>query len=158
MKSHQIVSISPASDDLSQPIDDYHAISTPKPPAALSREAKNWWREIVTEYGIADSGGLLLLRTALEALDRMRQAQKAIKKDGATVLDRFEQPKPHPLLTIERDSACGNDSRTEGIKPGCYSAARPRRPAGWHLMTTNVKRRSRRHSCPGCRMNCASTF
>lgn len=104
MKSHQIVSISPASDDLSQPIDDYHAITIPKPTAALSREAKNWWREIVTEYGIADSGGLLLLRTALEALDRMRQAQKAIKTDGAVVRDRFGQPKPHPLLTIERDS------------------------------------------------------
>jgi hypothetical protein len=34
----------------------------------------------------------------------MREAQDAIKRDGATVMDRFKQPKAHPLLTVERDS------------------------------------------------------
>ena len=94
----------PADDDPHLPGGTGIDLQPPAPPAGLSREAKKWWREITDEYGISDSGGLLLLRTALEALDRMRQAQKAIKKDGATVLDRFEQRKPHPLLVIERDS------------------------------------------------------
>lgn len=58
----------------------------------------------MSEYGIDDDAGLLLLQTALEAFDRMRQCQKAIRKDGAQVKDRFDQLKPHPLLNVERDS------------------------------------------------------
>jgi len=34
-----------------------------------------------------DAGGLLVLRTALEALDRMRDAQAQILEDGAMVTD-----------------------------------------------------------------------
>lgn len=73
-------------------------------PKDISAEAKQWWDRIVSEYGIDDDAGLLLLQTALEAFDRMRQCQKAIRKDGAQVKDRFDQLKPHPLLNVERDS------------------------------------------------------
>ena len=76
-------------------------------PKTLSPEAKDWWRKLVTEYGIEDDAGLLLLQTALESLDLMRTAQRAIKKDGATVRDRWAQVKPHPLLSVERDSRAG---------------------------------------------------
>ena len=73
-------------------------------PEHLSKEAQEWWEKIVSEYGIDDNGGLLLLQTGLEAFDRMKQAQRRIKKDGAQVKDRFGQFKAHPLLTVERDS------------------------------------------------------
>lgn len=73
-------------------------------PKTLSPEAGRWWSRLVEEYGISDAGGLLLLQTAFEAFGRMREAQEAIKRDGATVQDRFGQVKPHPLLTTERDS------------------------------------------------------
>ena len=76
-------------------------------PTGLSKEAKAWWRRLVSDYGIEDSGGELLLETALTALDRMRAAQKAIAKDGATVRDRWGQVKPHPLLPVERDARSG---------------------------------------------------
>ena len=76
----------------------------PAPPKKLSREAKKWWREIQAEFSIEDQAGLLLLQTAMEALDRLREAQRVIKEEGPVVLDRFEQQKPHPLLTTERDS------------------------------------------------------
>ena len=46
----------------------------------------------------------MLLQTALEALDRMRDCQRAIAADGLTVKDRFDKPKPHPLLVTERDA------------------------------------------------------
>ncbi len=75
-----------------------------KAPTHLSREAKSWWRDIVAAYEIDDEGGHLLLATALEAFDRMRGAQAEIKRDGATVLDRFEQRKAHPAIQTERDS------------------------------------------------------
>ena len=76
-------------------------------PKALSREAKGWWQRLVAEYGLDDEAGLLLLQTALEAFDRMRSAQAAIEKDGASVLDRWGQVKPHPLLAAERDARSG---------------------------------------------------
>lgn len=76
----------------------------PKPPRHLSREAKRLWREIQESYVIDDKAGTLLLQTALEAFDRMREYQAQIKKDGPVILDRFEQPKAHPLLATERDS------------------------------------------------------
>ena len=75
-----------------------------KAPSHLSKAAQQWWERIQNEYDISDQAGRLLLQTALEAHDRMKQAQAAIKSDGATVKDRFGQDKGHPLLTTERDS------------------------------------------------------
>jgi P27 family predicted phage terminase small subunit len=75
-----------------------------KPPKNLSREAKNLWRKIQDEYQITDEAGLLILATGLEAFDRMRQAQTILEAEGMTTLDRFQQPRPHPAATIERDS------------------------------------------------------
>ena len=40
----------------------------------------------------------------MEAFDRMKLAAAEIARDGQTIIDRFEQPKPHPLLATERDS------------------------------------------------------
>lgn len=70
----------------------------------LSREAKRLEKRLVTEYQIVDSGGLAILQTALEAFDRMRDCQRVIQVDGATVRDRWGQVKPHPLLATERDA------------------------------------------------------
>jgi P27 family predicted phage terminase small subunit len=76
----------------------------PKPPKRLSTEGKAWWRKLVAEYGIEDQAGLLLLQTALEAFDRMRDAQRVVAAEGMTTTDRFGQIKAHGLLTVERDN------------------------------------------------------
>jgi P27 family predicted phage terminase small subunit len=73
-------------------------------PAGLSAEARRWWRQLVEEYEIEDSGGRLILLTMFEAFDRMRAAQKIISEEGETVKDRFEQLKAHPMVAVERDS------------------------------------------------------
>ena len=73
-------------------------------PQHLSADARRWWRELQKEYAISDAAGLLLLQTACEAHDRMKSAAAAIARDGQTVLDRFDQAKPHPLLATERDA------------------------------------------------------
>ena len=78
--------------------------SDPKPPTTLSRASKVLWRSLQAEYGIIDAGGLAVLQQACEALDRLRQAQAAILKDGPVVVDRFGQQKPHVMLATERDS------------------------------------------------------
>ena len=73
-------------------------------PQHLSTDARDWWHAIQQEYGIEDNAGQLLLQTALEAFDRMKDASKRIDTDGAAIVDRFEQVKPHPLLPAERDA------------------------------------------------------
>ena len=74
------------------------------PPKQLSGEAQGWWRKLCDEYVLDDEAGKLLLQTALEAFDRMREAQVIVKRDGASIRDRFDQIKAHPLLTVERDA------------------------------------------------------
>ena len=76
----------------------------PKAPKTLSAEAAGWWLKLTEEYLIEDEAGRLLLLVTLESFDRMRQAQKALAKDGLVLKDRFGQIKPHPLNTVERDS------------------------------------------------------
>lgn len=73
------------------------------PPTELSAEAQNWWRLFVTEWQL-DDASLLILRSGLEALDRMRQAQDLIAKHGLVAPDRFGQLKQNPATIIERDS------------------------------------------------------
>lgn len=73
------------------------------PPEVLSAEAADWWRRIIAEFDL-DDAGLLILRSGLEALDRMREAQALIAKHGLVAPDRFGQLKPNPAATIERDS------------------------------------------------------
>jgi len=73
-------------------------------PKTLSKEAKAWWRKIQKEYEISDPGGELLLMTALESFDRMREAQEIIHTEGPVIQDRFKQKKAHPMCSIERDA------------------------------------------------------
>ncbi len=79
-------------------------MNTSKAPGHLSKEAKSWWDKFQNEYGVSDEAGLLLMQTAMEAFDRMKEAQGILANDGLMVKDRFDQPKSHPLLTTERDS------------------------------------------------------
>lgn len=73
-------------------------------PKNLSVEGRRWWDRLMKEYGIEDQAGLLILQTALESFDRMRLAEAILKKDGMTIMDRFGQPKAHPMTVVERDS------------------------------------------------------
>ena len=73
-------------------------------PGHLSPGAREWWRAITVEYSLDDDAGRLLLQTALEAFDRMRECQSAISADGMIVRGSTRQPRSHPLLTVERDA------------------------------------------------------
>jgi P27 family predicted phage terminase small subunit len=76
----------------------------PIAPKGLSAEARSWWKSIQREYEITDQAGLLILASAVEAFDRMRQAQRRLRREGLTATDRFGQRKAHPATVIERDS------------------------------------------------------
>lgn len=100
----------------------------------LSAEAENWRQRIIAEYEITDDAGLLLLQTALEAFDRLRNCQRDIGEAGETITDRFGQPKPHPLLAAERDSRAalmaGLKALNLDIEPLRDGPGRPGKPTG----------------------------
>lgn len=75
-----------------------------KAPTHLSTAGKSLWLELHQEYNIDDKAGLLLLTTACEAFDRMKQAAAIIEREGLQLPDRFGQFKAHPCATVERDS------------------------------------------------------
>jgi phage terminase small subunit len=59
---------------------------------------------LVEEFEIEDTGGLLVLQSFGNAEAREQSARDQIEREGQTVLDRFDQAKPHPLLSVERDA------------------------------------------------------
>lgn len=74
---------------------------TRKFPVRLSTEAKRFRQSLVKEYQITDAAGLMLLRRACEAIDRLRRAQKLIKQDGEVISDKKGSVKAHPAIKIE---------------------------------------------------------
>jgi P27 family predicted phage terminase small subunit len=75
----------------------------PPPPRGLSASSAGWWRKIVAEFELSDAS-LLVLQAALESRDRMLAAQATVNAEGATFRDRFQQPRMHPAVLVERDS------------------------------------------------------
>ena len=78
-----------------------------KIPEHLKKPGREMYEQIGSEYGIDDAGGLQLLTVAAECLDRMRNAQAEIEKNGAVLTDRYGGLKAHPSIAIEKDSRIG---------------------------------------------------
>lgn len=73
------------------------------PPAHLSPESAELWREVVTAYCFGIEG-YPLLETALEARDRARQAREEVDRGGMMFVSETGTPHMHPLLRVERDA------------------------------------------------------
>lgn len=71
-------------------------------PRHLSEEARAFYRKIVTGWDLGDDG-LQILLIAAESLDRLRDAQTLIRRDGLT-LKGTRGLKPHPAVGVERES------------------------------------------------------
>src|SRR5574337_988848 len=79
-------------------------VAKTKPPAHLSASSKRLWSALTRDFELDDAAGQSLLVAACEAYDRAQQAREVIAREGMFTLDRFEQPKPHPAIAVERDS------------------------------------------------------
>lgn len=71
-----------------------------KPSRKVGPHGTDLWRSIMSEYEIADSGGLELLTAACQALDRAEACRDQIDADGE-ILNTKSGPKEHPLLKTE---------------------------------------------------------
>jgi P27 family predicted phage terminase small subunit len=98
-------------------------------PKKLSREAKGWWKKIVSNWEM-DEAGLMILESALEAFDTMRDAQAIIRNEGMIFQDRFDQKRQHPAVAIERDSKATLLRHWKSLGLDLEPILSPGRPAG----------------------------
>jgi len=98
-------------------------------PTHLSDESRRLWRSVLADYDLEPRHESVLC-VALEAFDRMREAQAAIRRDGAYVEGRFGM-KAHPGLAIERDSRAAflRAQRELGLDLEAPATSRP--PSRW---------------------------
>ena len=74
----------------------------PKAPKHLKKHGALLYRDIAAEFEITDSGGIALLTTACECLDRLRSAQAAVDEHGPLTMDRYGCLRANPALAIEK--------------------------------------------------------
>ena len=113
-------------------------MSVPPAPEHLSDEAKQWWADLGAVLELDDPAARLLLRTTCETLDRLRDFQRVLAEEGVVVRDRFDQAKPHPAVTGERDARSAllmalralDKHRTSGLEAWHFDEADLARPSG----------------------------
>ena len=71
-----------------------------EPPRKLDDPGRNLWDRIMSEYDIADSGGLEVLAQACQALDRAEALRSEIDRDGEVIRVRGSI-REHPALKHE---------------------------------------------------------
>jgi hypothetical protein len=101
-----------------------------KAPAGLSPNSKSWWVKLTDEYGIDDQAGLLILETAMRAMDRMTMAAALIDKHGAVVVDKFQQLKANPACAVERDSRAAMMGALKSLNLDLEPLGKPGRQPG----------------------------
>lgn len=80
---------------------------TPKSADQLSLEAQFIFDRVAAEWSVHDAAGLVLLRSACEAFDRLQEAKGILRREGVVVKDRFGQQRLHPATVIEREARAG---------------------------------------------------
>lgn len=73
-------------------------------PKHLTKESKKIYKNLLENYEFNGESDLKTLQVTLEAFDRCQGARQQIQKDGLIIHDRFNTPRAHPLLSVERDS------------------------------------------------------
>jgi len=105
-------------------------MSSKNSPAHLQEATGRWWRATCRHYQLEEHH-VRLLTAACEAWDRMVEARQTIETAGMFFTSRFDEPKAHPAVAVERDSrlAFAQLVREIGLSddpPDC----RPPRPGG----------------------------
>jgi phage terminase small subunit len=112
---------------------DQTDIKAPKMPAAprgLRPAGRKLWRQINAEYEFGP-GELELVEVACRALERLREAEDLLDRDGIVVAARYGT-KAHPAVVIARDAGqtLARSLRQLGIKLEDELVKVPRRGGG----------------------------
>lgn len=78
--------------------------TVPAPADRVSPSSCQLWDRLVVQYDL-DPAALELLTNALLQRDIAMRAEAELRPlTSLTVIDRYQQEKPHPLLAIQRDA------------------------------------------------------
>lgn len=80
-----------------------HVVKSPAP-EHLGDVEQQLWQSICEQNDLDGAASTAVLVTGLEAHMRARLAREVIAVEGMQIEDRFQQPKIHPLLVIERSA------------------------------------------------------
>jgi len=75
----------------------------PQAPVFLAEAGRTFWQRIVGEFDL-DSAALQLLALACKQADRAAEARAILAAQPLTYPDRFDQPREHPAVAIERNA------------------------------------------------------
>lgn len=75
-------------------------------PSHLSATSRRLWHQLTDAFSF-EVDHLLTLQTALEALDRLREARELIDAEGIVVETPSGFKRPHPALRVEVDARNG---------------------------------------------------
>jgi P27 family predicted phage terminase small subunit len=108
--------------------------SRAQPPKHLSLAMRAWWRNVVKSWEL-DEHHKKLLTLACEAHDRATEARETLRKEGSYYRDKFDTPRSHPAVLVERDSrlAFARLLRELGLETQAAGDNRPPRLAGRYL-------------------------
>ncbi len=74
-------------------------------PSHLGAKSRAWAESVLNTAGDqATETDIKLVLLAAEALDRAATARRIIQREGVTYTDRFDAPRAHPAVAIERDA------------------------------------------------------
>ena len=98
-----------------------------KPPAGLSVNAKSWWKKLIAEYDIDDQAGLLILETAMRAMDRMTMAAELIEEHGRCHCRQVRPAEGQPGLRSRAGQPRRDDGRSQEpeLGPGAVGQSGP---------------------------------
>jgi hypothetical protein len=74
--------------------------TTTQPPRKLGEQGQSLWASVMSEYDIADRGGIEILVQLCLALDRAEECAETINEDGPTIMVKGIM-REHPLLKCE---------------------------------------------------------
>lgn len=74
-------------------------------PSHLGSKSRAWASSVLDDAGdAATETDVKLVILAAEALDRAATARRQLTRDGIVYRDRFDAPRAHPAVSIERDA------------------------------------------------------
>lgn len=75
----------------------------PQAPVFLAEAGRTFWTRVLREFEL-DGPSLELLALACKQADRAAEARAILAAQPLTYPDRFDQPREHPAVAIERNA------------------------------------------------------
>lgn len=80
-----------------------HLVETAAP-EHLGAPERQLWKDICAGTPLETAASIATLTIALEGRQRARECREVIEVEGMQITDRFQQPRAHPLLIVERNA------------------------------------------------------